>query len=146
MEEFNYVIMSRFDEGLGSSLENRTSHNVNFFYKKNTWTIDWFLGLGKDGMIRNGLIEGSSYKVFILREGFFALLSLIYAYFSIIKKYNSYTYAFFFLFWLSFLQRPSAMNAGFIMTFAVCAFYLSADFKNLKSNKIILPKKNVYYR
>ena len=126
-EEFNLIIKYRFEEGLGSSLENRTADNINEFYEKEMWSMDWLIGLGKSGMLTKGLLEGSSYKVFVLREGFFALLSLIFAYYSMIRKRSLNIIAFFILFWLSFLQRPSAMNAGFIMIFATCIAYLRSN-------------------
>lgn len=103
---------------LGDSMDRRTGSSVSYFLEQ-AGLITYLFGIGVEKMAELDLLQGASYKLFIVENGLLALLVLIYAYFKLNPCIQSDILMFNLLFWASFLQRPTAFLAWQIFIFAI---------------------------
>lgn len=121
-DDFNSLIVERMTD-ISGRIDHRTSDMVNSFYD-NMSMSEFLFGIGIDAVVSKGLNTGASYKLFIIENGLLSLLALIFAYFQINKKNTMPVLVFVGLFWISFLQRPTAFNGWQMLTYSCIVTYL----------------------
>jgi len=116
-ETFKTVIIDRF-QNVNSSLENRESFYLNYFYDYFVNSSEIWFGIGRDFILsKNSLLAGQSYKFFIIEFGLFGFLCAVITYLSMVKKINLFQLGLFILFFVSFIQRPFLIQPWQILLF-----------------------------
>lgn len=108
-DAFKFAVVNRLfgDESYESLLDGRTATRVNYVFEKMLLSEDVFLGIGYNQIISEKLVDGSSYKLFILEYGVLGVFAMICLYFIIARNnMNHLVLGLLLLFFLSFTQRP----------------------------------------
>lgn len=124
-EAFSDLILGRL-QNLSGSLESRSGISLASFYDSMN-IVDYLLGIGINRMADLGILEGASYKFFIIENGLLALIALSYAYLKLNRKRNRDVIVFDLIFIASFLQRPLAFYAWQIFLFTIISRKLEKD-------------------
>lgn len=82
-----------------------------------------FIGYGEKPSI--GAASSNSYKNWILENGVIGLLVTLLLYWSFINKKTRKTIGLFILYWVSFIQRPGLISAGYVVLFVIAVNKLS---------------------
>ena len=135
---FEQVVLARFENGVADNLERRTGYESQRYYEKIMWTPEFFLGMGTNKMNEKGLKDGASHKLFIMENGFLALLSLMFAYYTLIRRKSLQVYVFYLILCLSFLQRPKAFTAYQMFMFECVMCTMLSDVPVIKKKKKVL--------
>lgn len=119
---FNYAVISRIESFGMDQVEDRTDGITNNYWKKYIKSNDLYWGMGDEKPI----LEGNSYKMFIIEYGIQGTITLFLMYLVLIKKMNKSILCFCMIFILSFLQRPFAFRAWQILLFSCVVAELSS--------------------
>lgn len=108
-DAFQFAVINRLfgDKSYESLLDGRTAERVNRIFNKMLLSEDVFLGIGYNQILSEKLVDGSSYKLFVLEYGVLGLIAMIALYFIVARNnINRLVLGLIFLFFLSFTQRP----------------------------------------
>lgn len=126
---FSLSVVERFKDFGLNRIENRTGEEINRHLNEMFYSPIILFGEGTSFFQKHRSEVGASYKLFIIEYGIMGLLSLLLMYFSLLWQKNRDTLFFFFLFFLSFLQRPYAFTSWQLIVFAAVVASLSKDIK-----------------
>jgi len=132
------VVDRMFNRETSSLVEERTNIRTNQRYDMMMNSIDCVFGLGYDKIKSSELINGSSYKLFILEYGLIGLLIMIIAYIYIMQnRRNIYNWGAYAIIFLSFLQRPKIWTSTDMLIFGcmVAGVTLLSDNKQQKHTR-----------
>lgn len=129
---FQYSIVSRFNNEPTDLVDKRTDAIVNQSYDAMMKSIDCAFGFGYNKMQATGLVNGNSYKLFILEYGIFGLLIMLVAYIYLMKnRRNMYNWGAYAIIFLSFLQRAQIWTSKDMLIFGcmIAGVTLASDKK-----------------
>jgi hypothetical protein len=105
-ETFQTVLLGRFERNTLEIVESRTEESINKYFEKHISDSEMIFGIGENGKVANGLEFGSSYKLFVIENGWVGLFLMIIMYALMRSPKNIMTLMSYVLVFLSFLQRP----------------------------------------
>lgn len=115
---FSMSVIDRFQDLGLKRIENRTGAEVNATLNKMLHSPTLIWGEGPFFLQKNKTDAGASYKLFFIEYGLIGILGLYLMYYSLILRKTRDALFFFFLFALSFIQRPWAFTSWQLVVFA----------------------------
>jgi hypothetical protein len=120
-----------------SSIESRTSYELNNYFKDYLHSSDIYFGKGLNFLEENSnLNNGQGYKFFIIEYGLFGIFLVFLMYIKMGEGSRRDTYSLILIFFLSFLQRPHLFTPFQLIIFSVAI----ANNTNYMINKV---KQNI---
>jgi hypothetical protein len=135
IESFRLVVLNRFND-FGDSLSRRNGVLSSQFYEEFLNSTNIFFGMPLNFLtINKQLIDGQSYKFFIIEYGVVGvfLICLIYLFFAIRSK-SLFSIVLFLIFLISFVQRPFLFTPWQIILFVlICSYFSKSENSKLVS-------------
>lgn len=131
LDSFRLVVLNRLNN-IGGSVSERTGIFTNQLYDEVIQTIKIFYGVPLNYLKENSyLIEGQSYKFFIIEYGLIGALLIFSIYFHTLLKNKSFLgFILLLVFIISFIQRPFLFTPWQIILFTLLCSYLK-DSRNI---------------
>lgn len=129
---FQAAVVYRFQNLDDNSVDSRTGANVNAYYDSYITSWEAIPGKGTAFLKQENLRDGASYKLFVIEYGILGMLTLLGIYLSMIRKWNRDILMLFFIFMLSFTQRPLAFTVWQILLFACCVAVFQSEVRTKK--------------
>lgn len=128
LDSFKIVVLNRFSD-FDDVFSRRSGGYINQFYDSLIESNYIYFGRSLDFFQNNKyLIDGQSYKIFVIEYGLVGLILIIFLYFYIfLKNRNLYTFVLLLIFLISFIQRPFLFTPWQILLFILICSYLHSN-------------------
>lgn len=129
---------TQYDEEKGISGNNRNDYNFNSYYKEFSQRPDYFMGIGLDEYGKKfASTPNSSYRCFIVQYGLIGLIIYLSMFLSLVLyRPSRLGIGMFFLFSLSFIQRPYWIWAAQSFMFVAATYMFYYESKSSRNTRI----------